>query len=203
MICCFRRTAHIAARLYIPVIWPAAVVFCFSQNSPFVNSFMDIHACRRFGMKVSSAKRFYVLNFTTVRNMQSRWPLRLPNAVRREYSVVFDFVTCVPLSAKGRRKRGYNQAALLAKQTALHLHLPYKATLIKIRENTAQHSLPKAMRWENVQGVYAPRRKTLLNGKSVLLIDDIVTTGNTLRECAHVLEKSGATVWCATLASVE
>ena len=125
------------------------------------------------------------------------------NAVRREYSVVFDFVTCVPLSAKGRRKRGYNQAALLAKQTALHLHLPYKATLIKIRENTAQHSLPKAMRWENVQGVYAPRRKTLLNGKSVLLIDDIVTTGNTLRECAHVLEKSGATVWCATLASVE
>lgn len=77
MICCFRRTAHIAARLYIPVIWPAAVVFCFSQNSPFVNSFMDIHACRRFGMKVSSAKRFYVLNFTTVRNMQSRWPLRL------------------------------------------------------------------------------------------------------------------------------
>ncbi len=125
------------------------------------------------------------------------------NAVRREYAVNFDFVTCVPLSAKSQKERGYNQAALLAKHTARHLHLPYKATLIKIRENTAQHSLAKAMRWKNVQGVYALRRKTLLAGKSILLIDDIVTTGNTLRECAHVLEKSGATVCWATLASVE
>ena len=104
----------------------------------------------------------------------------------------FDIVTSVPLTRVKERERGYNQAALLAKETARRMGAPYAALLQKVKSNEQQHNLPAHLRWRNVQGVYAVRPGSSLQGKRVLLCDDVVTTGATLGQCASVLLASGA-----------
>ncbi|MFU0833294.1 MAG: Phosphoribosyl transferase domain protein [Oscillospiraceae bacterium] len=113
---------------------------------------------------------------------------------------VVDVVTAVPISRERKQKRGYNQSELIAKKVAVLLNLPFDDCLEKIRDNPEQHWLPRLERIENVKGVYrADEKKTA--GKNILLIDDIVTTGSTLSECASVLLTGGArTVVCAAVA---
>jgi ComF family protein len=113
-----------------------------------------------------------------------------------------DLVTAVPISRERKKKRRYNQSELIARKVAAGLNLPYVECLYKIRDNLEQHRLPRLERMKNVTGVYrADEKKTA--GKRVLLIDDIVTTGSTLCECAKVLLKAGAeTVSCAAVAQV-
>lgn len=110
-----------------------------------------------------------------------------------------DFITSVPLSKSSLYKRGYNQSEILAKHIHKNLKTPYKPLLDKTKENMPQHSLNKEQRKENVKGVYSAATKYNLNGKTILLIDDIATTGYTLCECANTLYKAGAKkVVCCT-----
>lgn len=113
-----------------------------------------------------------------------------------------DVISCVPLSSKRFRKRGYNQAELLAKEISKNLAIPEKQLLKKIKDNPAQSGTDSAKeRLRNVSGVYALKDNAEVSGKTVLLIDDIVTTGATLSECARVLRKEGAArVYAVTLA---
>ncbi|NLP48783.1 MAG: ComF family protein [Clostridiales bacterium] len=113
-----------------------------------------------------------------------------------------DLVTCVPLSKKSRNKRGYNQSSLLARQVAAYLGKACNdKALIKIYETPAQHSLPSLERRGNLIGAFEADKKSDLSGKTVLLCDDIATTGATLNECAKTLLLGGAKkVVCATVA---
>ena len=113
-----------------------------------------------------------------------------------------DVISCVPLSNKRLRKRGYNQAELLAKEIAKALDIPYMPMLKKTRDNPAQSGTKNAKeRLSNVVGAYSMQSKVSVEGKTVLLVDDIVTTGATLSECARTLRKAGAErVYAATLA---
>ena len=119
--------------------------------------------------------------------------------------VRFDAVVSVPISAERKRKRGYNQSELLAKELARLLCVPYLPLLQKEKDNLPQHSLPKGMRCENVRGVYTfCGKKQDVSGRPILLVDDIVTTGNTLHECSRLLKRAGVTnTVCAAVASVE
>ncbi|WP_411676745.1 ComF family protein [Caproicibacter sp.] len=115
----------------------------------------------------------------------------------------FDVVTAVPISRERKKGRGYNQSELIARKIAEKLNLPYRECLEKIRDNPEQHLLPRTERMKNVKGIYRAD-KDLAAGNSILLIDDIVTTGSTLCECAGVLLESGAeAVSCAAIAQVE
>lgn len=116
----------------------------------------------------------------------------------------FDAITSVPISAKRRKLRGYNQSELIARTIGKYLNLPYHEYLIKTEDNKEQHKLCEIQRQRNVKGVYKPKREDRIVGKNILLVDDIVTTGATLRECATVLYQSGASrVVCAAIAEVE
>ena len=116
----------------------------------------------------------------------------------------FDAVTAVPLSPERLRERGYNQSELLAKKLAGKLGLPYLALLKKEKNNKTQHLLKREERIANVRGVYVPAEGTDCSGKKLLLVDDIVTTGSTLRACASVLLQEGAaSVACAVIAKAE
>jgi len=117
----------------------------------------------------------------------------------------YDIVTWVPLSNKRKRKRGYDQAMLLAMATALRLGEVAVETLRKTRDVQAQSELGGAAeRRENISGAYEAVDPELVSGKTVLLIDDIVTTGSTLDECADVLLVAGAArIICAALARGE
>ncbi len=101
-----------------------------------------------------------------------------------------ELVTFVPLSKNHRRERGYNQSGALAEELGRLLNLPVKPVLEKVKENKIQHLLSAKERRQNVRNVY--RASSEVHGKKVLLVDDIVTTGATLRECAGQLYRAGA-----------
>lgn len=110
-----------------------------------------------------------------------------------------DGVTWVPMSPQKLRRRGYNQSELLAKAVAKELGLPAWDLLEQVRETDTQHSLTRAQRADNVRGAY--RAKSAALGKRLLLVDDIVTTGATLRACAQGLYGAGAQKVCAVCAA--
>lgn len=115
----------------------------------------------------------------------------------------YDLITWVPLSRARLRQRGYDQAMLLASAAALALDDVAAETLCKVRDTEAQSGLGKndASRRANVLSAYQVTDPALVEGRRVLLIDDIVTTGSTLSECARVLRTAGAAdVVCAALA---
>lgn len=109
----------------------------------------------------------------------------------------FDCVTSVPVATNHQRARGYNQAELLARALARHLNLPYH-TLLRRRRNLHQVGRSRAQRQRQIQGLF--EAKPSLCGQRILLIDDVLTTGSTLNECAKALSRSGGLVWAAVAA---
>lgn len=122
-----------------------------------------------------------------------------------EFSGEFDCITFVPVSAKRRRRRGYDQAERLAIETAKHWDAKPLRLLKKVRHTEAQSTIKDpAARHANVFGVYEAVNAPSIRGKRILLIDDVVTTGATLKECVRVLKEAGAAeVLCLTLAAAE
>jgi len=110
--------------------------------------------------------------------------------------VKFDCVTSVPLSSAVLQKRRYNQSLIIAKGLAGRLKVPYKELLIKKFETTPQRQLPAYQRSGNVLGVFdvLPKAAEFIESegcKTVLLVDDTVTTGATINECAKMLKLYG------------
>lgn len=112
-----------------------------------------------------------------------------------------DVIVPVPLHARRLRQRGYNQAALLARELARHTGLPlYEEALSRVRHTASQMTLDAAARRDNVRGAFYCTDGQL-RGQRVLLIDDVCTTGATLDACADALRAAGAVaVWGFTLA---
>lgn len=124
-------------------------------------------------------------------------------AIAKEFkNETFDFIAYVPLHPKKLEERGYNQSELLAKELSLLLDIPVTDALKKTRDNQPQHTIKTASeREKNVRGVYKLTSKNIAENKRLLLIDDIITTGNTLGECAKILcEGKALSVLCATFA---
>ena len=105
----------------------------------------------------------------------------------------FDLISWVPLSAKRHRRRGYDQARLLAEAAAEALGTKAVPLLRKARDVSPQSRLrtPEERR-ANISGCYVVRSADAVRGKRILLIDDIITTGSTLSECARMLLTAGA-----------
>lgn len=113
-------------------------------------------------------------------------------------NIDFDIVTFVPLTFKRFLNRGFNQSQILAEKIGEKLNLPVLDILYRNKSKTDQHDIknPKE-RFKNVEGLYGSKGK--VNGKNILLVDDIKTTGATLNECAKQLILSGAdNVYCIT-----
>lgn len=104
-----------------------------------------------------------------------------------------DCVVAVPLSAKRKRKRGYNQAELIAEELSSRLKLPLiDGALVKTKENKSQAKLKRREREENVRGVYEVTSPETFKGRRVLVVDDVMTTGATLGEVSRILYKAKA-----------
>lgn len=111
--------------------------------------------------------------------------------------------TAVPLAPQRLKQRGFNQALLLAEALGKLLSISVDAnTLVRTRETKPQVECetPKE-RQENIAGAFAVRENTNLKGKTILLVDDVYTSGATMNECARVLRRAGAhTVWGVAVA---
>ena len=104
-----------------------------------------------------------------------------------------DFFVPVPLHPSRRRERGFNQARLLAADLGKTQGLGVlDRVLVKTRNVPAQAGLKAAERERNVRRVYAVRKPVRVADKTLILVDDVTTTGATIRECARVLMAAGA-----------
>jgi ComF family protein len=119
----------------------------------------------------------------------------------RQHPMPIDILVPVPLHAARLRERGYNQAALLAREMARQVGLAVdERTLLRQRSTAPQVELDIRQRKENVHGAFRCSSDALA-GKRVLLIDDVCTTGATLEACAVAAQEGGAhRVWALTLA---
>jgi competence protein ComFC len=111
-------------------------------------------------------------------------------------------VVPVPLHRERERERGYNQADLIARPLARRLKLPYKPILlVRTKARPDKHILTLEERWQSVRGAFATRPGSQVDKQSVLLVDDVMTSGATLDACARALRKAGAqAVYGMTLA---
>jgi ComF family protein len=119
----------------------------------------------------------------------------------QRYQISGQVIVPVPLHAARLRQRGYNQTELLARALGPLLKLPVNTkTLQRTRSTQSQMTLGVNERHQNVVDAFACSNSTL-SGRTVILIDDVCTTGSTLDACASALKKSGAAaVWGLTLA---
>jgi ComF family protein len=115
----------------------------------------------------------------------------------------FDALLPVPMHPIRRRLRGYNQSERLAKIVATELVLPlWNDALRRTHPTSPQVGLDAAARRTNLQGAFTVLRPEVVAGKTLLLIDDVITTGSSLHECALVLKAAGAqAVFALTLAA--
>jgi competence protein ComFC len=115
-----------------------------------------------------------------------------------------NLVVPVPLGVARRKERGYNQAALLAYPLALRFKIPYRENALwRIRETQSQVSLSRQERQQNVSDAFEASPK-FVSGKTVLVVDDVTTSGATLDACASALLQADASkVYGLTLARAE
>lgn len=102
----------------------------------------------------------------------------------------FDIITFVPTDMKTRSEKGGDHAEAIAKEIGRRTCIDFERLLIQKGKKRPQHTLTAAQRRKNVEGIYEAARH--LNGGTILLIDDICTTGATLSECAKTLKAAGA-----------
>ena len=115
----------------------------------------------------------------------------------------FDALLAVPMYPVRQRQRGYNQSARLAQVLGSELGLPLSSNaLIRIRPTRPQVGLSAEARRTNLRGAFAVRQTELVAGKTLLVVDDVVTSGSSLYECSVTLKAAGAAaVYALTLAA--
>ena len=135
-----------------------------------------------------------------LRHLVGKW-LRAALDDGRLRSQQFDVIVPVPLHPARQRERGFNQASLLAESLSAQISIRCRPLLKRIRYTTTQTALDRSERMENLHNAFRLRKNANVRGLRVLLIDDVLTTGSTLSECARVLKRAGAiSVHAATAA---
>lgn len=105
-----------------------------------------------------------------------------------------DYIVPVPLHPKRLRKRGYNQSFMIAKGLSAGTGIPVREDIVfRIKNNESQTSKSKTERYNNVSGIFGISDLSVFEGKHILLVDDLITTGATIEECAKTILLSSNT----------
>lgn len=113
-----------------------------------------------------------------------------------------DFIIPVPLHPKRERERGYNQSYFISKGIQNETNIPILNTAVKRNKKTkSQTKFSKYDRWDNVEAIFTLNKPEIIRNKTILIVDDILTTGATLESISNVcIKKSNCKVYIATLA---
>ena len=113
-----------------------------------------------------------------------------------------DMAVAVPLYPAKEKQRGFNQAELIFKNFLQAADIPLTRQLVRLRATVSMYQLSEQERRQNLKNAFAVTAAKAVTGKNILLVDDILTTGATLHECAKVLKAAGAgTIYALVLAS--
>jgi ComF family protein len=117
----------------------------------------------------------------------------LEDEVARALAVTSDLLVPVPLHPRRLRERGFNQAALVTRELSRQTGRPIcEGALVRCRDTAPQAGLSAAARRRNVAEAFAVRRRGIVAGRVVTLVDDVMTTGATALACARALRAAGA-----------
>lgn len=118
------------------------------------------------------------------------------------YEFKADFIVPVPMSKTKLRKRGFNQAEVLADALGQQLNIPIcNDALVKSISFVAQHKLSATRRKTNASHLYSAGKNIDIKGKTVIIVDDVMTTGSTINSCAEILLEMGAEKIIAAVAA--
>ncbi len=161
--------------------------------------------CARSAMLFEGSVRELIHRFKYDRKVQLRRPLGLLAAeLLRGFNeeITPDLIIPVPLHVRRLRERGFNQAVLIGEILSRQWHLPLsRNNLRRIRWTEPQIHLSADERVSNVRNAFAVADPEILQGKRILLVDDVYTTGSTVIECAKVLKRAHvAAVFVVTVA---
>jgi competence protein ComFC len=182
--------------------------FCQKCSEPFAGAIDTEFTCANcahrkvwFDAAVSAYRsrgivRHLILQFKYNRQLHlrhpiGRWLIGAMNDPRLQ-DRRFDLIIPVPLHPARLRERGFNQAHLLAKILGEEIGAPVSTALERIRYTRTQTAFDRTERMENLRDAFRLRKKMSVRELQVLLVDDILTTGSTLSECARVLREAGA-----------
>jgi ComF family protein len=190
----------------------AAEYYCVQCRAPFMSRFpLDelgrCGLCRRgargfdaaysFGFYENELRKLiHLFKYDRIQTLSAPLGKLLALALPREQS--FDVIVPMPLHWRKRWQRGFNQAELLAREIGRRTHTPVLNALRRVRYTESQAGLTSAKRRQNVSGAFQTSRRASLfsaqplKGRSVLLIDDVITTGATAASCARALKRAGA-----------
>ena len=196
----------------------AADYFCVQCRTPFANSFpLDengVCPLCRLGLRGFDAAYCYgayegtlrqlihLFKYGRVKTLARPLGNYLALAIPREQR--FDAIVPMPLHWRRRWQRGFNQSALLANEIARRSSVPVLCAVRRVRATRPQAGLSNTERQTNIARAFRVRRRRLVEGRRVLLIDDVMTTGATAAACARALRDAGAKyVALLTLARVD
>ena len=115
----------------------------------------------------------------------------------------FDLISPIPLHPVRLRERGYNQSALLSLALSKHYGVPHTENLLIRQKNThTQTELGAKQRWTNMEGAFRIKNPSDVTGRTIILIDDLFTTGATLQSAAETLKAAGAARVCVLTLSM-
>ncbi|HET9321140.1 MAG TPA: ComF family protein [Bryobacteraceae bacterium] len=184
----------------------AAEYFCVSCRTPFLNPFpLDeqgrCRLCRAGARGFDAAYCFgsyegvlrqliHLFKYGRMKPLSKTLAALLASALPPDRQ--FDVVVPMPLHWRRQWQRGFNQSELLARATARRCGIPMKNAVRRTRATATQAGLSNARRRENVEGAFQVKKRGTVEGRRILLIDDVMTTGATARACALVLKGAGA-----------
>ena len=195
-----------------------AEFFCRSCRTPFLESYpLDAQelctGCREGNVSFDAAYSFgsyedflqqliHLFKYGKIETLAAPLSKLLLRALPREES--FDLIQAMPMHWRKKWTRGFNQAEELARPVAKRFGLPLANELRRTRYTQAQAGLDQTERQKNLKGSFAVKRPDRVNGKRILLVDDVFTTGATLRAATEALKQAGAArVTALTLARVD
>lgn len=135
-----------------------------------------------------------VLKFIGKKNLAYRMGCMMAKVIKEEKRFwPIDLVVPVPASQGSLKQRGFSQTELLARQIAKNLKLKLGGNLlVRVKDTPTQRELTREEREKNLQSAFDIKDRKKVQGKSILLVDDVYTTGSTIRECTRILLEAGA-----------
>ena len=181
-----QRNRICCPRCALPLQTPAPLCGeCLQSEPPFAAAFAPFVYAHPFDLLVTKLK--FGRSLAAGRVLAGLWL-----AAANELPALPQMLVPVPLHPDRLRERGYNQALELARPLARVLRVPLKANLLeRTRATPAQTNLDAKTRRRNMRGAFTINATGLPPAAHVALIDDVMTTGATLRECARVLKRAG------------
>lgn len=194
----------------LDILFPPCCVMCGKENKRWIcpKCKLLLKEELKFKKIVNNYRTIYFLGFyeKRIKKLILDFKFKEKSYIGKGFSYLFllneewkesfrnyDLIIPVPMFKKSKRMRGYNQSEILAKDLSIKLKVEYKKDILcKIKNNRKQSTLSIHQREENVKNVYQIKKKEIISDKKILLIDDIYTTGNTVKSCIKELELSGA-----------